>query len=145
MLRLWHLHLGGLAGNTKTERTRRRHDLDIAAFPAYDQRQLESIAWPLGELPKRNRNCERIIDVPARLGGRLRKRIDDLRHRDGGALLTRRDADHERRLETALAQRGRGHRKIEAAATLGRRRSGAVDHEPDAVRVELLAGPRTGV
>src|SRR2546430_11497167 len=54
--------------------------------------------------------------------------------RSGGALLTRRDADHERRLETELAQRGRGQRKIEVAATVDRRCSGAVEPELDVLR-----------
>ena len=142
VLRVRHLYLRRLAGDTQAEGARRRHHLHVAALSADDQRHLERISRALADLWEGNRDGEWILDVPARLRGCPRQRFDDLRHRDLAALRPRRDPDHVSRLETKLGDRCLGQRKLHIAVAVQRRRPRAVKPELDLLGLELVTRAR---
>ena len=131
-----------LAGNAETERAGGRHDFDVAAFPAHNQRNLDGVAGALGQLLKRNSDCKWILGVPARFGGRPGLRIDNPCHGHRGALRARRDANDVGRIESKLSEGGSRQGQLEVALTVDRGWSGAVEPELDILRLEF--GARAG-
>src|SRR5207245_3259240 len=80
MVRVLDLDGESLTWHADPERARRRHNLDVLAFPTDDQNQLERVCKALAELSEWNPDRERVVDVPARLGDGAGLRLDDPCH-----------------------------------------------------------------